>query len=126
MTEHDGEWLEQLDDYIDLFREDFRRRDQIRWASVYLQGLLRPGPAKTIGAMARLVLLPPELMVEDVAQALQNFINQSPWDEQKLWCRHRRMQQTRQADAEGTFVLEDLALVKQGRHSVGVQRQYNG
>jgi SRSO17 transposase len=126
MTEADSDWLEQLDDYVDLFREDFRRRDQIRWASVYLQGLLREVPTKTIGAMARQVLLPPDLMVEDVAQALQNFVNQSPWDEQKLWRRHRQLQQARLTDAEGTFVLEDLALVKQGRHSVGVQRQYSG
>jgi len=126
MTEHDPDWLEQLDDFIDLFREDFRRRDQIGWASVYLQGLLRQGPARTIGAMAREVLLPPDLVVEDVSQALQNFVNQSPWDEQKLWRRHRLLQQSRQADAEGAFVLEDLALVKQGRHSVGVQRQYSG
>lgn len=126
MFERDAGWLEQLDDYVDLFRDDFRRRDQIRWASVYLQGLLRQGPSKTTGALAREVLLPPELMAEDVAQALQNFVNQSPWDEQKLWRRHRQTQQACLASTEGIFVLEDLALVKQGRHSVGVQRQYSG
>ena len=108
------------------FARIFAAATEIRWASVYLQGLLREGPTKTIGAMARQVLLPPDLVVEDIAQALQNFVNQSPWDEQKLWRRHRQLQQARQADPEGTFVLEDLALVKQGRHSVGVQRQYSG
>src|SRR5271165_388055 len=105
----DGElgWLEQLDDYIDLFREDFRRRDQVRWASVYLQGLLHKGETKTIGTMARRVLLPPDLVVEDVAQALQNFVNQSPWDERKLWRRHRQMALGHHTSPEGLFVVED-------------------
>jgi SRSO17 transposase len=126
MFDREAAWLERLDDYVDLFREDFRRRDQIRWVSVYLQGLLLEGEVKTIGAMARLVLLPPELIVEDVAQALQNFVNQSPWDERKLWRRHRQMNRSTDAEADGLFFLEDLAFVKNGRHSVGVQRQYSG
>jgi SRSO17 transposase len=121
--------LERLDEFIEFFRDDFRRRDQLRWASVYLQGLLAEdsldGP-KTIGALARHVTLPDDLVVEDVAQALQNFVNQSPWDESKVWLRHRRLLAEAHADPEGTFVLEDLAFQKQGRHSVGVQRQYSG
>jgi SRSO17 transposase len=126
MVDQESGWLERLDDYVDLFRDDFRRRDQIRWASVYLQGLLQEGPSKTIGTMVRRVLLPPDLVVEDVTQALQNFVNQSPWDERKLWHRHRQMHRIQHADAEGLFVLEDLAFAKNGRHSVGVQRQYSG
>jgi len=126
MFDQDSGWLERLDDFVDLFRDDFRRRDQIRWASVYLQGLLREGQSKTIGTMVRRVLLPPDLVVEDVAQALQNFVNQSPWDERKLWQRHRQMHRIQHADAEGFFVLEGLAFGKNGRHSVGVQRQYSG
>ncbi len=123
--EGQSHWLERLDDYVDLFRDDFRRRDQIRWASVYLQGLLLEGQTKTIGAMARRVLLPPDLVVEDVSQALQNFVNQSPWDERKLWRRHRQLAR-HQHGAAGVFVLDDLVFVKNGRHSVGVQRQFSG
>ena len=122
--EGQSHWLERLDDYVDLFRDDFRRRDQIRWASVYLQGLLLEGQTKTIGAMARRVLLPPDLVVEDVSQALQNFVNQSPWDERKLWRRHRQLAH-HQHGAAGAFVLDDLVFVKNGRHSVGVQRQFS-
>jgi SRSO17 transposase len=126
MFDSEGDWLERLDEYVGLFREDFRRRDQIRWAGVYLQGLLREGSSKTIGKVAARVTLPPELVADDVAQALQNFVNQSPWDERKLWRRHRQLHAARAGEAEGVFVLEDLAFVKQGRHSVGVQRQYSG
>jgi SRSO17 transposase len=125
-SEHDAIWLQRLDDFADQFREDFRRRDQARWAAVYLQGLLLPpGERKTIGTMARRVILPADLVVEDVAQAMQNFVNQSPWDERLAVRRIRARLAETFADPEGAFVVDELAVPKQGRHSVGVQRQYS-
>jgi SRSO17 transposase len=126
MVELSSRWLEQLEEYMDPLRDAFRRRDQARWATVYLQGLLRPGASKTIGAMARHASLAGDLLGADVVQALQNFVNQSPWDDGKLWCRHRQTHPLRAAGPEGTWVVQDLAFLKQGRHSVGVQRQYSG
>jgi SRSO17 transposase len=124
--QHDTSWLQRLDDFGDYFREDFRRRDQARWAVVYLQGLLLPpGERKTIGTMARRVVLPPDLVVDDVAQAMQNFVNQSPWDERLALRRLRARLAPAFADPEGAFVVDELAVPKQGRHSVGVQRQYS-
>ncbi len=93
---------------------------------MYLQGLLRHDGRKTIGGLARQVVLPPDLTVEDAAQALQNFVNQSPWDEGRVWRLYRGLMAERLAETEGAFVLDDPAFVKQGRHSVGVQRQYSG
>jgi SRSO17 transposase len=125
-VEYDATWLQRLDDFADRFREDFRRRDQARWAAVYLQGLLLPpGERKTIGTMARQVVLPPDLIVEDVAQAMQNFVNQSPWDERLPARRARSRLADVFADPDGAFVVDELAIPKQGRHSVGVQRQYS-
>lgn len=124
--QHDASWLQRLDDFAEHFRDDFRRRDQARWAAVYLQGLLlAPGERKTIGTMARRVVLPPDLVVEDVAQALQNFVNQSPWDERLAGRRCRARLAEAFADPRGAFVVDELAVPKQGRHSVGVQRQYS-
>jgi SRSO17 transposase len=124
--EHDPTWLQHLDDFGEYFREDFRRRDQARWAAVYLQGLLLPpGERKTIGTMARRVVLPPDLVVDDIAQAMQNFVNQSPWDERLALRRLRSRLAVAFADPEGTFVVDELAVPKQGKHSVGVQRQYS-
>ena len=74
-----------LDAYVAHFRDAFRRRDQAAWVAVYLQGLLGDANRKTIGGLARRVELPPDLEVEDTAQALQNFVNQSPWDEAGVW-----------------------------------------
>jgi SRSO17 transposase len=121
------EVLQGLDAFLARFREDFRRRDQARWAAVYVQGLLLPtGERKTTGTMARHVVLPPDLVVEDVAQALQNFVNQSPWDEGLVGRRLRALLTETFADPDGAFVVDELAVPKQGRNSVGVQRQFSG
>jgi SRSO17 transposase len=125
MTEQQVSWLERLEEYADRYRDDFRRRDQARWAAVYLQGLLSDCERKTIGAMARQVVLPQDLEVEDIAQALQNFVNQSPWDEARPWRRYRAWMASALGAEAGFLVLDDLAFAKQGRHSVGVQRQYS-
>jgi SRSO17 transposase len=125
MVAEDSLWLAQLDAFMEHFREDFRRREQWRWASVYLQGLLRPGDRKTIGHLAQRVVVPSDLPVRDTVQALQHFVNQSPWDEDRLWRRYRALLADRFAASTDTLVLEELAFVKQGQHSVGVQRQYS-
>jgi SRSO17 transposase len=116
---------QRLDRFLEPFRDAFRRREQADWAAVYLQGLLRPNGRKTIENLARTIALPDDLRVEDVAQALQHFINQSPWDERKLWRRQQSWLAERLDRFGGVLVLEEFAFPKQGRHSVGVQRQYS-
>jgi SRSO17 transposase len=117
--------MDDLDAYAAHFRDAFRRGDQARWAAVYLRGLLGDAERKTISGLARRVELPSNLAVKDAAQALQNFVNQSPWDEGCVGRRYRDLMAGRVADPDGVFVLDDPAFVKQGRHSVGVQRQYS-
>jgi SRSO17 transposase len=115
--------LARLDDFAALFRADFRRRDQARWAAVYLRGLLLDAGRKNIETIGRRAAVPADLSAEDPVQALQNFINQSPWDEQKLLRRYRTLVDHRAGG--GAVVVSDVAFPKQGRQSVGVQRQYS-
>jgi SRSO17 transposase len=119
-----AERADRLDQFAALFRADFRRRDQACWAAVYLRGLLRAGTRKTIETIARGATAPSDRPVENLTQALQNFINQSPWDERKLLRRYRALV-ARTAGAGGSVVVTDMAFPKQGRQSVGVQRQYS-
>ncbi len=125
MIERDIGLLQRLEQFTRDFRTDFRRREQAEWAAVYLQGLLQTAGRKTIENLARTVALPDNLRVEDVAQALQHFINQSPWDEQKIYRRYHRLLGEGLEPADGIFVVDEFAFVKQGRHSVGVQRQFS-
>jgi len=118
--------LVRLTDYANSFAPDFTWPRPARWAGVYLQGLLLDGERKSIEPLSRRVSLPADLTTADPEQALQQFVNQSPWDEQAVLRRYRaRLAQTF-ASPKGIFLFDDVSYPKQGRHSVGVQRQYCG
>src|SRR3954454_4729441 len=118
--------LARLADYADSFAPDFTWPRPARWAGVYLQGLLLDGERKSIEPLSRRVSLPPDLAAADPEQALQQFVNQSPWDQHAVLRRYRaRLAQTF-ASPKGIFLFDDVSYPKQGRHSVGVQRQYCG
>jgi SRSO17 transposase len=92
----------------------------------YLRGLLIDGERKSIEPLSRRVALPDGLEIADPEQALQNFVNQAAWDEQDVWRRYRAVMAQSFASPRGIFVLDDTSFPKQGKHSVGVQRQYCG
>ena len=121
------EVLDRLRDYAELFRDDYRYDAQRSWSGVYLRGLLQDGDRKSIEPMMARVPLPAELLdIKDPEQAMQQFVNQSPWDEQPVGRRYRAVMAQRLASPEGVFVIDDTGFPKQGKHSVGVQHQYCG
>jgi SRSO17 transposase len=120
------EVLDRLRDYADTFRDDFTHTRQAAWSGVYLQGLLHDGERKSIEPLSARVDLPPGLDAKDPEQALQQFVNQSPWDDRSLARRYRQRMAATFASPEGIFVFDDTSFPKQGKHSVGVQRQYCG
>ena len=109
-----------LDDVVGTLGNSRRRR----WCETYVRGVLLDGGRKSIEPMAaRLEKI--ESGPEDYEQALQQFINQSPWDEQavldglQVWIGRR-------FGTDGFLILDDTGFPKQGTHSVGVARQYTG
>jgi SRSO17 transposase len=121
------EVLPRLRDYAARFQDLFRYPKQFAWSSVYLRGLLEDGERKSIEPMVARVARPPELRdVKDPEQALQQFVNQSPWDDQQVAKRYRAVMAESLANPQGIFVIDDTGFPKQGKHSVGVQRQYCG
>ena len=115
--------LGRLHDYAAGFRDAFALDRPARWAGVYLAGLIQEGERKSIEPLSHRVALPTELQVKDPEQALQQFVNQSPWDEQEVLKRYRAVMAETFASPEGIFVIDDTSFPKQGKHSVGVQRQ---
>src|SRR6516225_2130174 len=104
--------LERLRDYAALFAEDFPQAKPARWTGVYLQGLLLDGERKSIEPLARRITVPEGLSSKDPEQALQQFVNQSPWDEQAVLRRYRaRMAQTFASPA-GLFLFDDVSFPK--------------
>jgi SRSO17 transposase len=118
--------LDRLEAYADVFRDDFSHKKQAAWCGIYLQGLLHDGERKSIEPLSGRVTLPPDLKAKDPEQALQQFVNQSPWEDRVLAQRYRKHLARSFASPEGIFVFDDTSFPKQGSHSVGVQRQYCG
>jgi SRSO17 transposase len=117
---------DRLREYAALFTDDFPQSKPARWAGVYLQGLLLDGERKSIEPLSRRVTLPDGLTSADPEQALQQFVNQSPWDQSAVLRRYRSHLAHTFASPEGIFLFDDVSFPKQGTHSVGVQRQYCG
>src|SRR4051794_3508127 len=118
--------LERLREYAAHFAPDFPQSKPARWAGVYLHGLLADGERKSIEPLSRRVTLPPDLASRDPEQALQQFVNQSTWDEQAVLTRYRALLAEHFASPEGVFVFDDTSFPKRGGHSVGVSHQYCG
>jgi SRSO17 transposase len=93
------------------------RAEQRHWAGVYLRGLMLEGRRKSIEPMA--ARLP-----DGDEQCLQQFVNQSPWNECVVRANlARRMIEEIDPDA---WIVDDTGFAKKGRFSVGVARQYSG
>jgi SRSO17 transposase len=118
--------LERLREYAARFAPDFPQSKPARWAGVYLQGLILDGERKSIEPLSRRVTLPSDLASRDPEQALQQFVSQSTWDEQRVLARYRARMGARVGSSEGVFVFDDTSFPKRGSHSVGVSHQYCG
>src|SRR3954471_14289634 len=101
--------LGRLHDYAAGFRDAFGLDRPARGAPVYLAGLIQEGERKSIEPLSRRVALPTELQVKDPEQALQQFVNQSPWDEQQVLRRYRAVMAEAFADPNGIFVIGDTS-----------------
>jgi SRSO17 transposase len=112
-------WEGELERWLAPFLARLGRKEQRRWAPFYLKGLILPGERKSIEPMAARVA-PGDL------QQLHHFVSTSPWataplEEELVHAADRLV-----GGPEAVLVVDDTALVKQGRHSVGVKRQYCG
>jgi SRSO17 transposase len=97
--------------------EPLARADQRGWGEVYLRGLMLDGKRKSIQPMA-------ERLLDGNEQALQQFVNQSPWDWRPV--RQRLATQMTAAVDPDAWIVDDTGFPKFGNASVGVARQYSG
>jgi len=89
------------------------RKDQRRWGQTYLRGLLLDGKRKSIQPMAaRLARGDPETDAYALEQALQQFVNQSPWEPTPA--RRRLAQHMTAAIRPAAWVIDDTGFPKFG------------
>jgi SRSO17 transposase len=114
--------VEELRVYHAIYSPLLQRREQRDAAHTYLQGLLAPLPRKSIEPMV--------LAVEGVAptavRAMQAFLSEGTWKDERLLHQHWREVETDLGADEGVLMVDGSDFPKQGVHSVGVKRQYCG
>src|SRR3954454_3749414 len=112
-------WAGELERWLEPFLARLRRKAQRRWAPFYLKGLILPGERKSVEPMAARV-------APGDTQQLHHFVSTSPWATAPLEDELVEAADRLVGGPVTGLVVDDTALVKQGRHSVGVKRQYCG
>src|SRR3954469_20464132 len=112
-------WEDGLERWLGPFLARLRRKEQRRRAPFYLKGLILPGERKSVEPMAARV-------APGDTQQLHHFVSTSPWATAPLEDELVKAADRLVGGPEALLVVDDTALVKQGRRSVGVKRQYCG
>ena len=94
------------------------RKERREHAEQYVRGLLLDGERKSIEPMA-------SRLPDGDVQALQQFVNQSPWSFLEVRASLARKME-REFVPEAYWIIDEVSFPKQGKHSVGVARQYCG
>jgi len=107
----------ELEGYLQPLAEGLGRSERRVAFGRYVTGLLIPGQRKSITPMAE--------RLEVDAQVLQQFLTDSPWEEEALW-RQLRQEVVGCLGTLDYWIIDETGWIKQGRESVGVQHQYCG
>jgi SRSO17 transposase len=109
--------VEEFGDFIEPILSHLGRSERREGATLYLHGLLTPGERKSIEPLAE------RLGVD--SQKLQQFMADSPWDEEQVW-RAIRREIIPTLGNPAAWIVDETGWLKQGRKSVGVSHQYCG
>ena len=109
--------IEEFPEFLEPLVSELGRSERREGAALYVQGLLLPGERKSIEPMAE------RLGVD--SQKLQQFVADSPWDEERVW-RSIRRDVVPALEPLSAWIVDETGWLKQGDKSVGVSHQYCG
>ncbi|MFZ3366932.1 MAG: IS701 family transposase [Candidatus Sulfotelmatobacter sp.] len=110
--------LERLEEFVEPFAASLAHAAQRDHLGEYLAGLVSNIQRKNIESIAYLH--------EQDRQPLQKFIGQKPWEWQPLIAELSRQIAATIGQADGVLVIDPSGVLKQGKASVGVARQWCG
>jgi SRSO17 transposase len=87
-------------------------------APAYVEGLIRPGSHKTFRGIGK------RLAVNE--HRVRRFISESPWGYEAVQNHLNQQIPETIASPAAMLIVDDVDMLKQGHHSVGVNRQYAG
>jgi SRSO17 transposase len=116
--------LEQFFGRIGTHLKDRRKRESF---AMYAFGILGDGERKSAEPIAARACADPE-QTHNVHQKLLHFLSRSSWDDRavRLEAARYAIEAVEEREPITTWIVDDTGFLKQGTHSVGVQRQYTG
>jgi len=113
------QWEIRFERWLQPFLAVWGDKRRLKWAPLYLKGLLLPGDRKSIAPIASRVA------PLDEAQ-LHHFVADSPWNPAPLEEVLLNKVNDMLGGDSAHLIVDDTALPKKGKHSVGVAHQYCG
>ena len=113
--------------YFDRIGEVLERPERRASFAVYALGVLGEGERKSLEPIAARACADPE-RADAEHQRLHHFALDSPWDDHAVRLEAARYALDAMTERESVeaWIVDDTGFLKQGEHSVGVQRQYTG
>ncbi len=104
-----------------------RRPEQRESFAIYAFGLLGDGERKSVEPIAARAFSDPD-DVDRAHYRLLHFVRDSPWSDRDVRRTAARyaVEEMRKHDPVTVSIIDDTGFLKQGKESVGVQRQYTG
>lgn len=113
----EADWRGELDDRLAPFVTALQHKTRTRMCPAYIAGLIGPGDRKSIQPMAA--------RDDDVSyDRLHHFIASGVWNEEPLEAALLAEADKQVGGNDAWLIIDDTALPKKGRHSVGVAPQY--
>jgi SRSO17 transposase len=111
--------------YIEGLGSVIGHKDRVRQLRDYCVGLVMPGERKSVEPMA-VVTAPGRVAAQH--QSLLHFVGQGDWSDERVLTKVREMvlPEIERHGPIQAWIIDDTSFPKQGRHSVGVARQYCG
>src|SRR5213078_4351177 len=116
--------LEEYFGRIDQHLKDTRRRESF---AIYACGILGDGERKSAEPIAARACADAD-EVHNVHNKLLHFLGRSAWDDRavRLEAARYAIDEIQKRERITTWIVDDTGFLKQGKESVGVQRQYTG
>src|ERR1700754_3302291 len=110
-------WTDDLERWLEPFLDRLGNMSRRRMCPLYVAGLIGPGDRKSVQPMAARA-------GEVCYDQLHHFVAAGVWDSSPLEAALLKEADSLVGDDAGFLVIDDTALPKKGRHSIGVAPQY--
>lgn len=117
----------RLGEYFSEIGDELGNKTRRASFAMYAMGLLGNSERKSMEPIAALACANAD-EADAYHQRIQHFLTDSPWDDQavrRVAARHALAAMVEREPVE-VWIIDDTGFLKQGTHSVGVQRQYTG